>query len=174
MKKSAIILGVFFAISSPALSGIQAEVTAAKNKIISATNSLAGLPGSAITQGQIVNSLLELLDTAAALSSDNPYKEEIQFRIKVAKDLIRKDSLFNDKARQYLSFAYRMMTNGKKFEVPKHLDEFVTPAEFQEKSLTYLRALIVEAVKSLDAGDKGSTAVLLLEMVLMTMTPAQG
>jgi hypothetical protein len=145
-----------------------------KGRILAATNSLAGPPDPAFNQEKLLTSLFELMDIAAALSVDTPREKDIRFRIDVAKDLIKRDSLFNEKARQYLRLAYRMMTNGKKFESPKHLDEFVTAAEAREKVVVYFKGLVEEAVKSLDAGDKGRSAAFLLEMVLLTITPVQG
>jgi hypothetical protein len=145
-----------------------------KNRIIKATDALAGPPGPSMTREKITAVLLELLDLAAAITPDQPYGQEIRSRIDVAKDLIKKDSIFNDKARQYLSFAYRMMTNGKRFEPPKELEEFVTPAELQEKTQRHMRGLVASTLQSVEAGDRGQTARLLLEMVLMTMTPVTG
>jgi hypothetical protein len=67
-----------------------------------------------------------------------------------------------------------MMTNGKKFEPPKELEEFVTPAELQEKIHKFMKGLVDRTLQSLEAGNAGETARLLLEMVLMTMTPVTG
>ena len=91
-----------------------------------------------------------------------------------AKDLLQRDSIFNDKARQYLSFAYRMMTNGKKYETPKELEVFVIPTEAQEKAQKYAKKLMDEALAALAKGNKGETARLLLEIVLMVVTPVSG
>jgi geranylgeranyl pyrophosphate synthase len=67
-----------------------------------------------------------------------------------------------------------MMTNGKKYERPKELDEFVTPAEAQEKSQKYAKKLMEEALANLEEGNEGETAKLLLELVLMIVTPISG
>jgi hypothetical protein len=174
MKKRALSLFVVTVMSFAILSGAPAPQEDMKDRIIKATKTLAGPPDPSATKEDIVSALLELLDIAAAIVPDNQYKEEIKYRIDVAKDLIKKDSLFNEKARQYLSFAYRMMTNGKKFEKPKDLEEFVTPAELQEKSIKYVKSLVDKALGSLRAGNKGETAKLLLELVLMTVTPIAG
>jgi hypothetical protein len=114
------------------------------------------------------------MEIAAALSADSPYAGDIRFRVETAKDLIRRDSLFNDKARQYLRLAYRMIANGKRFEPPKHLDEFVTAAEAREGVIVHVRGLTEEALRSLGAGNKERSAAFLLEIVLLTITPIQG
>jgi hypothetical protein len=105
------------------------------------------------------------------LSQDSKYNAEIKDRVNIAKDLFEKDSIFNDKARQYLSFAYRMMTEGKRYEKPKDLDEFVTPAEAQEKARKYAQRLVEDALAALERGNKGEAGMLILELVLMIVTP---
>ena len=92
----------------------------------------------------------------------------------MAKKLFKETSLFNDKARQYLALSYRMMTNGQKFQKPEELDEFVTPEEAQEKAVKYTKQLIDKALTELDAGHPDKTAILLLELVLLVVTPISG
>jgi hypothetical protein len=144
-----------------------------KDKLLRATRILVQ-PGAAATREKLTEAITQLLDVAAAITPDNQYRQDIRYRIDVAKDLITKDSLFNDKARQYLSFAYRQMTNGARFETPKELQEFVTPAELQEKTSRYLKGLVDKAQTSLAAGRTAETAKVLLEIVLMIMTPVAG
>jgi len=122
----------------------------------------------------IVVAVIELLDLSATVTPDNQYKSEIQDRISVAKDRIRQFSLFDDKARQYLSFAYRMMTDGRRYEMPEELDEFVTPAELQEKTLRYVDGLVAQSLEALEGGNRQETARILLEIALMTITPHPG
>ena len=160
--------------SFASLSGALVAQDDCKSRILKATNALIGPPDPLMTREKITVVVLELLDLAAAMTPENEYRQEIRSRIDVAKDLIKKDSIFNDKARQYLSFAYRMMTNGKKFEPPKELEEFVTPAELQDKTQRYLKGLVARTVQSLEAGDTKETARLLLEMALMIATPVTG
>ncbi len=174
MKKPAISLVVITGILVSCLSGHPAAQDETRDRIAKATNTLTGQAGAAVTMKGIVDALSELLDVSAVLTPDNQYKKDIHYRIGVAKDLMRDGSIFDDKARQYLSFAYRMMTNGKKFEPPKELDEFVTPAEHQEKALKYIKGLVTATFESLTEGDNQEAARLLLEIVLMTMTPVAG
>jgi hypothetical protein len=124
-----------------------------------------------ITSAKIRDALFRLMDIAVTLSQESKYGPDIKNRVDIAKDLFEKDSIFNDKGRQYLSFAYRMMTEGKKYEKPQDLDEFVTPAEAQEKARKYGQRLIEDALSALDQGKKGEAAKRILELVLMIVTP---
>ncbi len=156
-----------------ALSATQAPQVVAQDRLRQIAQVLIGQP-DAVTTEKLVGAIVGLLDVAATLVPDNQYRQDIRYRIDVAKDLIQKTSLFNDKARQYVSFAYRQMTNGARFEPPKELQEFVTPREFQEKSLKYMKGLVDQAQASLAAGRTAETAKTLLEIALMVMTPVAG
>ena len=145
-----------------------------KARIKDASSIFLGAVNPSVTSAQVLKSILELLDITAALTPESQYKTDIRYRIDVAKDLFQKESMFNEKARQYLSLAYRQMTNGRKYERPKDLDEFVTPAEAQEKSRKYGQKLVESALAEIDAGKPGETARLLLELVLMIVTPISG
>lgn len=68
----------------------------------------------------------------------------------------------------------RMITNGLKYEKPEELDEFVTPAEAQEKALKYAKDLIKKSLSELESGHKENAAKPLLELVLMVITPISG
>jgi len=165
-------LALLAMLSISGLSGVWHSFEDTKIKINAACDVFFN-PGASPTQENIVSSLSQLLDIAASITTSE-YKDDIKDRIEVAKELFKDDSLFNEKARQYLSFAYRMMTNGQKFQTPKELDEFVTPDEAQEKAMKYTRNLMDKALLELDAGNPGETAKLLVEFVLMIVTPVSG
>jgi hypothetical protein len=130
--------------------------------------------GPATSKEQMVDSLIEFLDITLALTASSKYSEEIKHYIDVAKDLFENSSIFNDKARQYVALAYRMVTEGVKYQKPSELDEFITPAEAQEKALKYAKKLIDDARASTKKGDKGNAAKLILELVLLVVTPLSG
>ena len=151
---------------------VAAQDAAAKIKAASAV--LLGPPDATVTQADVVKALVELMDVAVFISGESPYTQEIHERINVARDLMMKTSIFNDKARQYVSFAHRMLSGGKKYEKPKELEEFVTPQELQEKSRKYGASLADGALAELGRGRKLEAARLLLELVLAVVTPVSG
>lgn len=152
-------------------SGSLLDVQDLKARIVEASGTLFG---TSATKETLVDSLAQLLDVVVELTSESQYEDEIRQRIDIAKDLLQNQSLFNDKARQYLSFAYRMITNGQKYQKPKELDEFVTPSEAQQKALEYAKKLIAESLSELESGHKQKAAKPLLELVLMVITPISG
>lgn len=140
-------------------------------RIRAASALLLSPPSPSVTQAAIVNAMVDLLDVTVSLTRESQYGQGIKERIDVAKDLMQKTSMFNEKARQYLSFAYRMTSGGKRWERPKDLDEFVTPEELQQKSRKYCATLSNGAQAALERGQNGEAARLLLELVLAIITP---
>lgn len=162
-----LITGFFFALLSGAILGAEDTET----RIIKASEELFN---PSTSKEKMVNSLIEFLDVAIILTDFSEYKGEIKHHIDVAKDLFKNSSIFNDKARQYVSLAYRMVTGGVKYQKPPKLDEFVTPAEAQGKALKYARQLVEDALANVRQGDEGGAAKLILELVLLTVTPISG
>lgn len=173
MAKRALILSIVIIMFISGLWGIFTGSEDTKAKIIEASEVLFN-PEAGPTQDNILDSLFQLLDVSASITTATEYKDDIEYRIDVAKELFKDDSLFNEKARQYLSFAYRMMTNGQKYENPEELEVFVTPDEVQEKAMKYAKELVEKALFELDNGHPGETAKLFLALVLMIVTPVTG
>jgi hypothetical protein len=165
-----IVAALFIAFQAAIMFGSQDT----KARIKEASSIFLGSADPSITKAKILSALVELLDVSASMTHESQYNTEIKYRIDVAKDLFQKESIFNDKARQYLSFAYRMLTDGKKYERPKELEEFVTPGEAQEKARKLANELVDKALASLEDGNELGTAKLLLELVLMIVTPISG
>ena len=156
------------------LSGTPANAQDTAARIKEATSIFVGTPDPSVTPAQVRTALLAVLDITASVCPASPHQAEILDRIGIARELIGKDSIFNDKARQYLAFAYRMLTDGKKYEPPADLDQFVTPSEAQEKARAHAARLVEAAVGDWNGGRPAETARQLLELVLMIVTPIKG
>jgi len=173
MVKKSFILPVIMLMVVSTLWGTLMGSEDTKAKIIEASEVFFN-PDAAPSKDIILDSLFQFLDISASITTAAEYKDDIKYRIDVAKELFKDDSLFNEKARQYLSFAYRMMTNGQKYEKPEELEVFVTSAEAQEKAMKYAKMLVEKALSELDDGHPGETAKILLELVLMIVSPVSG
>ena len=130
--------------------------------------------GPDTSREQIVDSLVEFLDITLSLTASSKYRDEIKHHIEVAKDLFKNSSIFNDKARQYVALTYRMVTEGVKYLKPPELDDFVTPAEAQEKAVKYAKKLVEEARTNANLGNEKEAAKRILELVLLIVTPVSG
>jgi len=139
MKKRPMPLLLLAAIFLIFLSGTLSGEEDTEARIIKASDELFD---PTISKEKMVSSLIEFLDIAISLTASSKYADEIKHHIDVAKDLFKNSSIFNEKAHQYISLAYRMITDGIKYQKPKELDEFVTPAELQKKTLKYAKNLV--------------------------------
>lgn len=164
-------LSVLLTILFVSSSGAPIRLQEPKSRIMEASEALFNTSG---TMETMIDSLTQLLDVVVTLTSASQYRDEIAQHVEVAKKLIKNQSLFNEKARQYLSLAYRMVTNGKKYQSPKELDEFVTPAEAQQKAMRYAKELIEKSLFELESGHAENAAKYLLELVIMVVTPVSG
>jgi hypothetical protein len=165
-----VVMALLFASPSAVMSSAQDPGA----RIKGASGVFLGTTDSSTTKASVLDALLELLDVTASLTREAQYSAEIKHRIDVARNLFEEDSIFNAKARQYLSFAYRMLTDGKKYERPRELEEFVTPAEAREKARKHAQKLVADALARLEEEDRVGAATLLLELVLMVVTPVPG
>jgi len=165
------VLSVFLSMLFVSSSWASVSTQDPKTRIIEVSDALFN---TGATKTSLVDSLNELLDVVVTLTSASQYRDEISHHVNVAKGLIKNQSLFNDKARQYLSLAYRMVTNGKNYQNPKELDEFVTPAEAQQKAMRYAKELIEKSLFELESGYAENAAKYLLELVIMVVTPVSG
>lgn len=147
------------------------EILDVEDQINQATQALFG---SAASQPEIVQALTQLIDCAAVLSESSKYADEIKTQLGIAKNEFSQKSLFSDKGRQKLAFAFRMLTDGQKYKPPKELDEFVTPQQATEIAKQYIEKLVEQTFKDYRAGNQLQAAQNLVELVLMIVTPISG
>lgn len=168
MKKSAnlaitVILGIFLSVIAavPVYNDVESEIKQAAQVLF----------GSSASQKEIVRALTHLIDCAIALSVKSEYAAEIKEQLNIAKNQFETKSLFNDKGRQKLAFAFRMLTNGQKYQPPEELDDFITPEQAMEKARVYAGKLVEQALDDYRNGDHLQSAKSLVELVLMVVTP---
>jgi hypothetical protein len=159
--------GLFVAL----LSGTVLEAVDTEARLTKACDALFD---SSTTKEKLVQSLIELLDITLSLTASSEHKDEIKHHVDVAKDLFKNTSILNEKAHQYLRLTYRMVTGGVKYQRPPELDEYVTPTEAREKGVKYAKELVGEARAGVRRGNEGDAAKLILEIVLLVVTPISG
>ena len=132
------------------------------------------LLSDSVSRAEIVQALTQLMECAVTLSEESPYADEIKAQLEIAKNEISQKSLFSDKGRQKLAFAYRMLTNRKKYQTPRELNDFITPDQAMEKARNYAGKLVEQALDNYRAGNHQESAKKLVELVLMIVTPISG
>ncbi len=119
------------------------------------------------------NALLEILDAALLILPNSGTAAECRSRIEVAKREFDEKSMFSDKGHQYLSLAYRLVADGKKWHVPEDIGAAYKSADIMEAARKAAQERIDGALSGLKAG-RGEEAVRsLLDYVLMIVTPIE-
>src|SRR4030042_7173349 len=94
-------------------------------------------------------------------------------RIEVPKKMFEERSPFNNKSRQYLGLAYRLVTGGKVWQVPEELTSVYREKDIMAQAKKLCQKLIDSALAERKAGRNEQSVRYLLEFVLMVITPVQ-
>lgn len=121
----------------------------------------------------ILKALTEILDASVLILPKTDYSEEYKSRIEVAKKMLGERSLFNDKSRQYLGLAYRLVTGGTIWQVPEELTSVYREKDIMEQTKKICQKLIDSALAERKAGRNEQSVRYLLEFVLMVITPIE-
>lgn len=121
----------------------------------------------------IMKALMEILDASVLILPKTDYAEECKSRIEVAKKMFTERSMFNDKSRQYLGLAYRLVTGGKIWQIPEELTSAYREKDIMAQAKKVCQKLIDSAQAELKAGRNEHAVRCLLEFVLMVITPIQ-
>jgi hypothetical protein len=120
----------------------------------------------------ITHSLADALQTALLILPETDYAEDFRARIETVRKMFDDEVLFSDKGRQYLGLAYEMVSDGKSWQVPEEL-KTLDAKKGIERSLTICQGLLDSALAELKAGRNEKAVSLLLEYVILVVTPIE-
>jgi hypothetical protein len=112
---------------------------------------------------QIQSALIRLLDAAVLTLPQSGRVAEARSNLEAAKAELKGRSLFSEKGYQHLDLAYRALNAGKNFQFPE--------IHTIEEARTHIQALIAASIAGLKKGPEGPTSRLLLECIIMVVTP---
>lgn len=121
----------------------------------------------------IMKALMEILDASVLILPKTDYSDEYKSRIEVAKKMFTERSMFNDKSRQYLGLAYRLVTGGKIWQIPEELTSAYREKDIMAQAKKVCQKLIDSALAERKAGRDEQAVRCLLEFVLMVITPIE-
>ena len=116
--------------------------------------------------------LAAALDASLLILPEADYAEEFRARIGTVRKMFDEQVLFSDKIRQYLGFAYRMVSGGQPWRVPEEL-KTLEPKKGIEKSIEICTRLIDEAMAEWKAGRNEQAVSRLIDFVLLVVTPIE-
>jgi len=120
----------------------------------------------------ITNSLRDALGAALLILPETDYEEDFRARIETVRKMFDDEVLFSDKGRQYLGLAYKMVSGGKSWQIPEEL-KTLDPRKGIERSREICQNLLDSALAELKAGRNEKAVSLLLEYVILVITPIE-
>ena len=120
------------------------------------------LDGAASDQ-QIRDALVRLLDAAILTLPQSLKTADSMSNLEAARAEFKNHSVFSEIGYRHLSQAYRALNSGKDFQFPS--------IRSIEEARTHIQKLVTASVDNLDKGQSGLASRLLLESVMMVVTP---
>ncbi len=115
----------------------------------------------------------ETLEATLLILPKTDYAEEFRSKIEVARKLFEETSFFNEKARQYIGLAYRLVAGGAVWQVPEELKSAYRQKDVMEQAREICKKLVETALAERKAGRNEASVRSLLELVLLVITPIQ-
>lgn len=121
----------------------------------------------------ITKALVDVLDATLLILPKTDYAGEFRSRVDTVKTMFEDGALFEDKARQYLGLAYKMVSGGKSWEVPEELKSAYREAAIMERAKKICAALLDSSLAEHKAGRHESAVRDLVSFVIFVITPVE-
>ena len=121
----------------------------------------------------ITKALVDVLDATLLILPKTDYAGEFRSRVDTVKTMFEDGALFEDKARQYLGLAYKMVSGGKPWEVPEELKSAYREAAIMERAKKICAALLDSSLAEHKAGRRESAVRDLISFVIFVITPVE-
>ncbi|HSA94872.1 MAG TPA: hypothetical protein VLJ16_02390, partial [Acidobacteriota bacterium] len=121
----------------------------------------------------ITKALIDALDASLAIVPRTDYAEEFKSRVAAVRKMFEAGALFEDKARQYLGLAYKLVSGGKIWEVPAEFKATDGVKKGIEKATELCGKLLDSALAERKAGRNVEACRDLLSFVILVITPIE-
>ncbi len=132
---------------------VRASIEAASTALLDASAS----------RDQIVGALVRLLEAAVLTLPPSALGADAKPNLEAAISDLKERSDLGEKLHQHLALAYRALSGGKAFQFPD--------THSIEEARAHIKSLAASSVVSLKKGQSGQTSRLLVECVIMVVTP---
>jgi hypothetical protein len=166
-RKTTALIGLAFLLSAvPLLGGSKEDPEA----LISRARSIIQDPH--FSRDAITSSLSDALGAALLIVPETDYADDFKARIETVRKMFDDEVLFSDKGRQYLGLAYQMVSGGKTWQIPEEM-KTLDAKKGVERSLKICQDLLDSALAEFKAGRNEKAVSLLLEYVILVITPIE-
>ena len=167
IRKTTALIGLAFLLAAvPVLSGSQEDPEALINRARSV------IQDPHFSRDAITNSLSDALGAALLILPETDYAADFRARIETVRKMFDDEVLFSDKGRQYLGLAYKMVNGGKSWQLPEEM-KTLDANKGIERVTQICQGLLESALADLKAGQKEKAVRLLLEYVILVITPIE-
>lgn len=122
---------------------------------------------------EITQALTGVLDAALLVLPPTSYEAEFKGRIETVRKMLADGGLLEDKIRQYLGLAYKLVTGGQGWAVPEELASAYCEAEIMDRAKKICVALLDRALAGIKAGRREEAVRDLVGFVLFVVTPVE-
>lgn len=122
---------------------------------------------------EVTQALGEALDASLMILPASDNAAEVRSRIETVRKMFTDGALFEDKIRQYLGLAYKMVAGGKAWEIPEGLKSAYREADIMAQAKKICGALLDSSLAEHRAGRDEAAVRDLLSFVIYVVTPVQ-
>ncbi len=122
---------------------------------------------------EIAKALIGVLDATLIVLPETSYAAEFKGRIDTVRKMLADGGLLEDKIRQYLGLAYKMVSGGRAWAVPEELRSAYREAEIMDRAKKICVALLDAALAAIEAGRREEAVRDLVGYVIFVVTPVE-
>ena len=136
-------------------------------------NARALLKAPELPREAVTRALADALSATLLILPKTDYADEFKSRIGTVRKMFEDGALFEDKARQYLGLAYKLVSGGKTWEVPAELKAAYLEADIMARAKKICGALLDSSLAEHKAGRDEAAVRDLLSFVIFVVTPVE-
>jgi hypothetical protein len=125
------------------------------------------------SRDDIARALVEALDASLLILPAADYAAEFRSRVETVQKMFADGALLEDKARQYLGLAYKMVAGGESWKVPEELMSAYRAVEITERGKKVCVALLDSSLADHKAGRNEAAVRGLIGFVIFVITPVE-
>lgn len=122
---------------------------------------------------EITEALIKVLDAGLLALPPTSYAAEFKGRVDTVRKMLADGALFEDKVRQYLGLAYKLVSGGQAWAVPEALASAYHEAEIMDRAKRICVDLLDSALAEIKAGRLEEAVRDLISYVIFVVTPVK-
>ncbi len=122
---------------------------------------------------EITQALIMVLDASLLVLPETSFSAEFKDRVGTVRKMFADGALFEDKARQYLGLAYKLVAGGQAWAVPEDLKSAYRESEIMDRAKKICIALLDGALAEIRADRREEAVRNLISFAIFVITPVE-